>query len=116
MKQDLEGPLQHRVGLVLPADLERHVDEVPDVVEVVPRELVRQAARVPEGERRDGRHLGHEADPLEVAVGRVVDVLGVGVEGRERAHRAEQHPHRVRVVAEALEELGDVGVDVGVEA
>ena len=44
----------------------------------------------------------------------IVDVLGVGIEGRERAHHAEQHAHRVGVVAEPLEELGDVGVDVGV--
>ena len=38
------------------------------------------------------------------------------VEGRERPDRAEQHPHRVGVVAEALEELLHVDVDVGVVA
>ena len=39
-----------------------------------------------------------------------------GIERRERADRAEQHPHRVRVVAEALEELRHALVDVGVDA
>ena len=40
----------------------------------------------------------------------------VRVERRQRAHRAEQHPHRVRVVPEPLEELRHVGVHVGVLA
>ena len=69
-----------------------------------------------EEERRERRQLGHQPDPLDVAVLRVLDVLGVGIEGREPADGAEQHAHRVRVVAVALEELDDVGVDVGVVA
>ena len=42
-EQDLEGALQHRVRLVLAPDAEGHVDEVADVVQVVPRELEREA-------------------------------------------------------------------------
>ena len=65
-EEDLERPLQHGVRLVSSADLERHVHEVADVVQVVPRQHVRQAARVAEGERRDRRHLrdraGHAGD------------------------------------------------------
>ena len=114
-QQDLERALEHLVRLVLAADAERHVDEVADVVQVVPGELVRQPARVAEGKGGDGRQLGQQAHPLEVAVGRVVDVLGVRIEGGQRSDHAQQHPHRVGVVAEALQELGDVGVDVGVE-
>jgi hypothetical protein len=43
-----------------------------------------------------------------VAVLRVVDVERLGIERRQRAGRAEQHAHRVGVVAEAPEELLDV--------
>ena len=115
-QQDLERALQHRVRLVAAADLERHVDEVADVVEVVAREDVRQPARVAEDERGDRRELRHQPHALQVAVLGVGDLLRVRVERRERADRAEQHPHRVRVVAEALEELRHVRVHVGVEA
>ena len=38
----------------------------------------------------------------------VVDLVGVGVEGRERADRGDEHAHRVGVVAEALHEVLDV--------
>jgi hypothetical protein len=45
----------------------------------------------------------------------VLDLLGLGIEGGEGADAGEQHPHRVRVVAEALEELLEVLVHVGVD-
>ena len=45
----------------------------------------------------------------------IEDVLGVGVEGRQRGDRRDEHPHRVGVVVEALEEpLAHVLVDEGV--
>ena len=113
-QQDLERSLQHPVGLVPPADAERHVDEIADVVEIVVGEDEGQAARMSEREGGDGGRLGQEAHPLEEAVRRIVDVLRVGIEGRERADYAEEHPHRVGVEAKSFEELGDVGVDVGV--
>ncbi len=37
-----------------------------------------------------------------------MDPVGIGVEGRERAHRRHEHAHRVGVVAEALHEVLDV--------
>ena len=43
-----------------------------------------------------------------MAVVRVADVAGVGVERRQRADRGHQHAHRVGVVAEALHEALDV--------
>ena len=47
----------------------------------------------------------------------VEDVLGVEVEGGQGGHRRDQHPHRVGVVVEALEEaLAYVLVDEGVVA
>ena len=63
------------------------------------------------GQRRD---LGDQPDGGHVALFRVVDLLRVGIEGGERADAREQHPHRVGVVAEALEQVLEVLVDVGV--
>ena len=67
------------------------------------------------GEGGQRRHLGDQPDRRHVALLGVVDVLGVGVEGRQRPDAGEQHAHRVGVVAEPLEqELLDVLVDEGV--
>ncbi len=38
----------------------------------------------------------------------ILDLARLGIERRERADRRQQHPHRMRVVAEALHELLDV--------
>ena len=94
--------------------LEHHREEVLGEVEVVVRVDVGQAHVVAVGEGGQGRHLGDQPHRRHVALFGVVDLLGVGVEGRERADPGEQHPHRVGVVAEALEELLQVLVDEGV--
>ena len=94
--------------------LEHHREEVLGEVEVVVRVDVGQAHVVPVGEGGEGRHLGDQADGGHVALFGVADLLRVRVEGRERADAGQQHPHRVGVVAEALEELLQVLVDVGV--
>ena len=106
-----EAFLRHVLGFGL---LEHHREEVLGEVEVVVRVDVGEAHVVPVGEGGEGRHLGDQPDRRHVALFGVVDLLGVGVEGRERADAGEQHPHRVGVVAEALEELLEVLVDVGV--
>ena len=62
----------------------------------------------------EGRDLGDQPDRRHVALLRIVDVLRVRIEGRERADVGEQHAHRVGVVAEALVELLDVLVGEGV--
>ncbi len=60
------------------------------------------------------RHLGDQPDGLQAPGLAREDVLGVEVEGRERADRADEHAHRVGVVLEPLHQLGDVRVQHGV--
>jgi len=105
-EQQVQRLGRHRVELQrLARHLEHHVQEALDVLEVVARITERPADRVAVAGRGDGRHLGDQADRGELAVGRVIDVEVVVVEGRERSDRGGQHGHRVRVVVEALEEV-----------
>ena len=106
-----EARLRHVLHFRL---LEHHREEVLGEVEVVVGVDVGQPHVVAVGEGGQGRHLGDQADRRHVALLLVFDVLGVGVERGERADPGEQHPHRVGVVAEALEELLEVLVDEGV--
>ena len=94
--------------------LEHHREEVLGVVELVVGVDVGQPHVVAVGEGGEGRHLGDQPHRGHVALFGVVDLLRVRVEGRERADAGEQHPHRVGVVAEALEEVLEVLVDEGV--
>jgi hypothetical protein len=111
-EQDVECALQAGIRFVPRlVHVEHHREEVARVAEVVVRIHVRQPHVVAVGEGGEGGHLGDQPDRRHVALLGVVDVLGVRVEGGQRAHRGEQHPHGVRVVAEALEELLDVLVD-----
>ena len=108
-EEDVQGLLQPGIRLVLElGHLVEHVEEVAGVAQVVVRIDVRLPHRVPERERRERRHLRDQADHVEVAELLVVDLVRVGIERRQRAGRREQHPHRVRVVAEALHEALDV--------
>ena len=113
--EHLERLLQTGIGLVLDLrHLEHHREEVARVGEVVVGIDVGQPEVVAVGEGGERRHLRDQPNGRHVPLHLVVDVLGVGVEGRQRAGGGEQHPHRVGVVAEALDELLDVLVDVGV--
>ena len=113
--EDVEGALEPRVGLVLHlGHLEHHREEVAGVGQVVVRIDVREPEVVPVGEGGERRHLRDQPHRRHVALDLVVDLLRVRIEGGERADRREQHPHRVGVVAEALDELLDVLVDEGV--
>src|SRR5664280_1856102 len=108
-EQDVEPAFERRLGLELElGHLEHHAEEVPGVRQVVVRVDVGKTHRVPEGEGGQGRALGRHPDDLQPALGRVVDVLGVRVEGRQGGNRADQNPHRVGVVVEAVDELADV--------
>src|SRR4051794_21302208 len=114
--QHVERALDPGVGLVL--DLGHpvhHREEVAGVREVVVGIDVREAEVVAIRERRQGRDLGDQANGRHVALFLFLDVLRARVEGRQRADRCLQHAHRVGVVAEAVEELLDVLVDVGVD-
>ena len=75
---------------------------------------VGQAPGVPVGEGRERGHLGDEPHHLLVLVVPVVHRLGLGVEGGQRGQGADQDAHRVSVVVEAVDELLDVLVHVGV--
>ena len=114
-EEHVERPREARVRLVLHFRLlEHHREEVLGEVEVVVRVDVGQPHVVAVGEGGERRHLGDQPHRGHVALFGVVDLLRVGVEGGERTDAGEQHPHRVRVVAEALEELLEVLVDEGV--
>ncbi len=63
---------------------------------------------MPIGPRRQRGHLADQAAGLQPAQLQIVSVVRVGIESGERADRAQQHPHRMGVVAEALHELLDV--------
>ena len=108
-EEHVERALEDRVRLVAQlGHLEQHVEEVAGVAEVVVRQHVRPADDVAVGVGGDRRHLGDQPDHLQPARLASKIVLGVRIEGRQRADRAEEHAHRVRVVAEALDELLDV--------
>ena len=114
-EQHVQGVLEHRVRVVLElGHLPHHVEEVARVGQVVVGIVVRKALRVPVREGRERRHLGDEPHDLLVLAGPVVDRLGLGVEGGQRRQGADQDAHRVSVVVEAVDELLDVLVHVGV--
>jgi hypothetical protein len=95
--------------------LVEHPEQVAGVVEVVVGIHVGHPHVVAVGERRERRHLGDQPDHLDRTVVGIVDLVRVGIEGRQRADRAEQHAHRVGVVAEPLHERFDVLVHEGVD-
>ena len=114
-EEDLERPNEHRIRLVLrlrhPG---HHRQEVLDVAEVVVGIDERQSLPVPINERGKRRHLRQQADDRDVALLGILDALRFRIEGRQRGDAAAEHGHRVRVVAESLEEALDVLVDVRV--
>jgi hypothetical protein len=114
-EQHVDGVLEDGVRDVLGlGHLPHHVEEVAGVGQLVVRVRVRQAPRVPVDEGRERGHLGDEPDDLLVLVLPVVDRLGLRVEGRQRGQGADQDAHRMGVVVEAVDELLDVLVHVGV--
>src|SRR5918994_3467965 len=114
-EEHVERLLQARVRLVLGlGHLEEHGQEVARIREVVVGVDVRQPEAVTVGKRGKGRHLGDKTHRRNVALVLIVDIFGLGVEGGEGADGSLQHPHRVRVVTEAVHEVLDVLVDVGV--
>ena len=115
-EQHVERMFQPRIGLILElGHLVDHREEVARIGEVVVRIHVGHAPVVPVGEGRQRRHLRDQPDDLHVAALLVLDRARLGIEGRQRANRGQQHSHRVGVVAEALHELLDVLVHEGVD-
>ena len=108
-EEDVERALQPGVRLVLElGHLVEHRQEVAGVAQVVVRIDVRLPRVVAEREGGQRRHLGDQADDLDVAARRVLDPRGVGIERGEGADRRQQHAHGVGVVAEPLHEVLDV--------
>ena len=111
---ELQGA--HRDGtrqVGLGPDREHHLEEVLHVTERVDRihEGLADAVLVAVG--GDGRELRDHADRGQLAMLRVTDVEGVVVEGRERPHDADQHPHGMGVVLVPRDEPPDPLVDHG---
>ncbi len=97
---------------VVLADLPHHVQEVGRVRQRVARVVVRQARREAVAHRGDRRGLGDQPQDLLVAALGVEDLLRVGVERAERGDRRDEHPHRMGVVVEPVDEpLAHVLVD-----
>jgi hypothetical protein len=110
-EQHVHRPLEARVDVVV-VDLPHHVEEVAGERQRVVGVHEREAHREPVAHGRQRGHLRDQAQDLLVAAVLVVDVLGVVVERAERAHRADEHAHRVRVVVEPVDEaLAHVLVD-----
>ncbi len=111
-EEHFERAREHGIRLVLHlGHLEHHVQEVAGEAEVVVRVDVGPADAVTVRIGGDARHLRDQAMGLPHPRVFVEDVLGVGIERRERADRAEEDAHRVGVVLKALHELLDVLVE-----
>jgi hypothetical protein len=106
------------IDLVVLGDvLERHVEEVGDVVQVV----VGVDLGMPDGllvdHGADGWHLGqHPADGHQLLLPTAVGVQRLGIEGRQRADHGDQLPHRVGTRGVGREDVGHVFVDQGLMA
>ena len=115
-EQRVERFLQDGIWLVADlGDALHHREEVAfGEREVVVRVDIRHPHVVAIGEGGEGRHLGDQPIALQPPVVLVVDVLGLGIESRERPDSADQHPHRVGVVAKTFDEGLHVLVNEGV--
>jgi hypothetical protein len=114
-EQPVEGALEDGIRPVSElGHLEEHREEVPRVGQLVVGIHVGEPPRAAIGERRDRRHLADQPSRLDPPRLEVEHVVRVGVEGRERGHRAGENAHRARVVAEAPHETLHVLVQHGV--
>jgi hypothetical protein len=111
-EQHVERALEDGIRLVLQlGHPEQHVQEVARVAQIVVGIVEGAADRVPERVRRNRRDFRNQADRLQPPRLGGKDVLRIGVERRQRAHRADEHAHRMGVVAEPLHQLGQVRME-----
>ena len=104
-KDTVQRASKNRIDLVrLAGHAEHHLKEIRRVIELVARIHEGLADRIFECRRRNRRHFCDHADRCDVALGWIVDVDGVVIEGCKRADRPYHHGHRVCVTAEAGEE------------
>src|SRR6185503_181922 len=115
-EQHFERFREDRIRLVLRLrHAGHHREKVLDEAEIVVGVDERQTLRMAEDERRERGHFGQQPDDRDVALIGILDVLGFGVERRQRRDRRGEHRHRMRVIAEAAHEFLDVFVHVRVE-
>ena len=105
-EEDVQSARDYRVGLVLGLHhLPQHVHEVLGVAQVVVGIHVRESQAVPVSIGGDGGHLSDEAQNLKPAHLRIENVFSFRIHRGKRRHRADQHAHGVRVVAETFQKL-----------
>src|SRR5438552_121591 len=115
-EQYLERTRENRVRLVLRlAHASDHRQKILDIGQAVVRIDERQSLHVPVRERSYRRCLRQQTDNRDVALGLVEDVARRRIKRCEARNRAIEYRHRMRVVAESLEELAHVLVHVSVE-
>ena len=83
-----------------------HIHEVGGITQIIARIHERLTDRVFISHRHNSRKLGDNAVEAKIAVLRVGKILGIVIEGRQRADHANHDRHRVRVAPKALIELG----------
>ncbi len=111
-EQHVERVLQNAIRFVLHlGHLEHHVQEVAGIAQIIVGIVVGHSHAVTIGKRGQGRHLGYQPVYLMAARLRVEDVLGILVERGQRSNRADQHPHRMRVVVERIHGFLDLLVN-----
>src|SRR6266540_661593 len=69
---------------------------------------------MPIAERGDRRNLGDQPNHRDVPLGLVENVARGGIERRQRGYGAVEHRNRLRIVAESLEEIQKMLVDIRV--
>ena len=108
-KEHIERPFECRIDLVLQLrHPEQHVEEVAGEAEFVVGLIVGPPDAVAEGVRRNRGNFGDQALDLLLPRLLIEDLLGVGIERRERADGTQEHAHRMRVVLEPFHQLLDV--------
>ena len=114
-EQDIQGPLQHGIGIVSALRLPpQHVHEIAHVAQIVVRHHVGQPLGVPIGHRRQRDDLPEQTVDLQHPDVLVHDIARGRVKGREGGQGADQHGHRVGVVVKPVEHLLHVLVHDGV--
>jgi len=102
----VQSARQHGIGDVLGFHhLPQHVHEVFRIGQVVVGINVGESEAMTVAVGRDGWNLADQAQNLMASNGWVVNLACLRLNCGKRGYRADEHSHRVRVVAEALQEL-----------
>ena len=111
-EENIESALERRIRPVFQLrGPEEHVEKIAAVAEFVVGIGERHAQTVPVRKRRQGRHFADQPVGLLAPRFGIGDVSRVGIKGRKRRDRRNQHAHRVSVVMKAVQKLLDALVD-----